>query len=377
MGYGGESWIRDFVMGLPGENAFTIVTTSMGPKNVRYKDFLIQNKVRIFDLTNRISNFPIFIPRGIRTLANILKSSDIVYMMGFPLLLKLFVLVMKKIYGIRTIRGFHSPIQGDRNEPARFARKFLYFNILEPFHLFLDKKFDVIHVLNGESQRFFQEADKDNVVVIPNAINAERYTPMRKFREFTILFIGRLNYQKGADLIGKIVSDLDSIGITYRLLIAGKSDDMRENILKLTAEKGNIEYLGFINDDMKKDILARSSVLISPTRYEGFPLTDLEAMASGTPVISFDVAGPSDFIKDGVNSFLCSDTTEMVAKILKIKGMIEDGTYDNLCRNARTAVERFDWKNIFPEFEELFRKMLNEEIRIEEVPAISSSFRRE
>ncbi len=54
----------------------------------------------------------------------------------------------------------------------------------------------------------------------------------------------------------------------------------------------NIEYLGFVNDDMKYKIVANARALIYPSHSDYFSLTMLEAIALKTPVIAFKIPGP-------------------------------------------------------------------------------------
>lgn len=377
MGYGGETWIRDFVKGFPGDNTFTVVTTSNGARNVRFKEMLSGRKVKIVEMENRVRHLPVFIPKRVRRFADIVRQSDIVYIMGLPLMLKFFTLILKKIYGVHIIRGFHSPVHGDRKEPARLARRILYFWLLERMHLFIDRRFDVIHVLNGESQEIFHRYGKSETYIIPNGIDVCRYKAMDKYENFTVLFIGRLNYQKGADLLRNLVYSLEERGVTFRLMIVGKRDLYGDDIIRLSSTQSNVDYLGFVEDEKKMELMAKSHVLISPTRYEGFPLTDLEAMASGTPVVSFNVPGPSDFINNGANSFIAENIEDMAEKIAEINSRINEGSYDILCRNARLTAERYDWKDVFPEFDELFRKILDGETRAKSAPALKILFRRD
>ncbi|PSN82842.1 hypothetical protein B9Q02_11170, partial [Candidatus Marsarchaeota G1 archaeon BE_D] len=91
----------------------------------------------------------------------------------------------------------------------------------------------------------------------------------------------------------------------------------------------------------KRELYAKSHVLIAPSRYETFMLTGLEAMASGTPVVTFD---------------------EMVEKVNKLYSLWKSGSqeYWEMCKNARKTAERFDWAVIIPKLEHMFHTVVKE-----------------
>jgi glycosyltransferase involved in cell wall biosynthesis len=71
-------------------------------------------------------------------------------------------------------------------------------------------------------------------------------------------------------------------------------------------------YVGEVGGSDKLDLLAGAEVLINPIRWpEPFGLVMIEAMASGTPVVSFRAGAAPEIVTNGVNGFLCEDEAEM------------------------------------------------------------------
>ena len=84
-----------------------------------------------------------------------------------------------------------------------------------------------------------------------------------------------------------------------------------------------------------------------PSRYEEFGLVALEALASGTPVIAFNSAGPSEFIENGSNGFLVKDVGEMAQKIIQMYELwVSQVKYKTIVNNCLHTAKKFDWKVI-------------------------------
>lgn len=102
-------------------------------------------------------------------------------------------------------------------------------------------------------------------------------------REIDFLFLGRLEFQKGADLLPKISDKLNN-----KLNIIGKGSIMFE-------ESNKLKYLGEKKLDEVYAFLSNTKVLIMPSRFEGLGLVILEALRFGCNVVAFDCKyGPKD-----------------------------------------------------------------------------------
>lgn len=89
-----------------------------------------------------------------------------------------------------------------------------------------------------------------------------------------------------------------------------------------------IRPVGYVDGSEKTSLLARSSALLVPIRWEEpFGLTVIEAMISGTPVIAFRRGAMPELIIDGVTGFLCETDDDMVEAVGKL-----DQTDPNACR---------------------------------------------
>jgi glycosyltransferase involved in cell wall biosynthesis len=89
------------------------------------------------------------------------------------------------------------------------------------------------------------------------------------------------------------------------LLINGDGPVNVVNQLKRLAQPiPHIHFTGFILGDKKANLLASCDLFCSPSPYETFGRTIVEAMASGVPVLTVDSGAVSEYVRDGVNGYL-------------------------------------------------------------------------
>jgi len=183
--------------------------------------------------------------------------------------------------------------------------------------------------------------------IIPNPIET-RCKPSKK--ENIILAVGRLDKQKGFDILIEIFSKIDT---DWRLVIAGDGKE-RENLKKLV-KKDNISLIG-----NKKDISSwygKASVFVLSSKREGFPNVLLEAMSCGCACVAFDCPhGPSEIIKNGKNGILIEDQNKKKMKEA-IELLIKDESLrKKLANEAKKVKEKYSIEKIVKKWE----KVINE-----------------
>ncbi|ENM5835796.1 glycosyltransferase, partial [Vibrio metoecus] len=116
-------------------------------------------------------------------------------------------------------------------------------------------------------------------------------------------FIGELSKRKGiTDLLNAFaMNEVENA----RLLIAGNGDIAQLSYLCTELGISNkVEFLGWINNKQKLDLLARTDVVVLPSYAEGLPMSILEAMSAGLPVITTSVGAIGDAITNNVNGLI-------------------------------------------------------------------------
>ena len=97
-----------------------------------------------------------------------------------------------------------------------------------------------------------------------------------------------------------------------------------------------------------------SDIFVLPSLSEGFPLTILEAMASGLPIVTTRVRGLPEIVKDAENGFLVEPKNpgQLADKILLILG--DDGLREKIARNNSQRAKQYSWQTVAKNLEEIY-----------------------
>jgi glycosyltransferase involved in cell wall biosynthesis len=147
---------------------------------------------------------------------------------------------------------------------------------------------------------------RDRITVIYPGIDCARFTPDSSRRSATPLlaYLGRLKRYKGIDLVLRALARVTTPGV--RLEIAG-TGDYRPELERLTHSLGlrdRVSFLGFVDEAEKLDLLRRAWALVFTSPKEGWGITNLEAQASGTPVIASDSPGLRESVLPSLSGLL-------------------------------------------------------------------------
>lgn len=140
-----------------------------------------------------------------------------------------------------------------------------------------------------------------HVDVIGNGVDPAAWKPTPR-RGQDVLFVGRLEYgHKGLDLLvaawARCHTEVDGM-----LLIAGTGPD-EAKLRELIHEAGlseRVRLLGWLSGDEKFRALSNARLVVVPSRHETFGLVAIDALATGTPVIAFDIPCLREIIPSGV-----------------------------------------------------------------------------
>ena len=123
-----------------------------------------------------------------------------------------------------------------------------------------------------------------------------------------ILFVGQLTPRKGYDLALRAMPRILQQHPTASLLmVSGINHAEREQVVRIGDELGiteHIHFLGRLNDANLINLFRHCDVYLTPTRYEGFGLTLLEAMAARAPIVASHIPVVDEIVRDGENGLL-------------------------------------------------------------------------
>ncbi|MBI5370078.1 glycosyltransferase family 4 protein [Candidatus Uhrbacteria bacterium] len=174
----------------------------------------------------------------------------------------------------------------------------------------------------------------EHIHVNPYGIDTRTIAPHYE-HDGSFLYVGRLSEEKGVELIVTIAKLLPDL----RFKIVGRGPHM-EFLHRLAIGVDNVEFLGFRSGEELNMLYRNACALLVPSRvHEVFPLTILEAMAYGKPVIASHVGGIPEIVQDRSNGFLVSPTdvygwTEAILRLA-----YDQTLQQNFSRSARASVE--------------------------------------
>lgn len=211
---------------------------------------------------------------------------------------------------------------------ARLRLKFyflLFFPFIDHYTCVSERVRDSLCALSGKAKRNFS--------IIPNSVNTEMFFPDASERKqqreelqlndatFVAGVVARFSPQKGHAYLIDAILILREKHIEGKIVLVGVGD-LENEIRELVKQHSLQDYVTFYGQALEvHKVLQTLDCFILPSLWEGMPLSLLEAMASGIPVIATDVAGTREVIQHTVNGLLIpSKNPEAIANaFIKMK----------------------------------------------------------
>lgn len=190
------------------------------------------------------------------------------------------------------------------------------------------------------------------VSVLPNpAPSVPALAPRDELRQSfgmngaTLAFAGRLSAQKSLELAFAAVAAVDGVS----LLVAGDGDE-RARLEALAGPR--VRFIGPQSRERILELFRAADASILSSSWENFPHTVVEALAAGTPVISTDVGGVAEVVKDGENGLLVppGDASALADAVRRF--VSDDELRERLRSNASESVRGYDRETVFARIEQ-------------------------
>jgi glycosyltransferase involved in cell wall biosynthesis len=203
---------------------------------------------------------------------------------------------------------------------------------------------------------------RGNIRVIRPGIDHARFRPdpaVRPFENPTFVYVGRLRRYKGLEVVIDALARLDEEGIGARLLVAGKGDHeaaLRDYVHQRAPN--SVEFLGFVSESEKLELLRRSWASVYPSPKEGWGITNVEAAASGTPTLASDSPGLRESMAHAKSGLLVphGDVEAWAHAMRRIAG--DDELRRRLRVGALEFAAQFSWDRTAEETEAHLREVL-------------------
>jgi len=160
------------------------------------------------------------------------------------------------------------------------------------------------------------------------------------------LFVGTLEPRKNLSLALQAHAALPQpLRERFPLVIVGGSGWLTrdlETAIERAVASGCVRRLGYLDNDDLADVLAGARAFVFPSLYEGFGLPPLEAMASGTPVLSSNAASLPEVGGDAVRYFDPHDAAELTRLLAEL--IDDDGECRRLAAAGLARAQQFSWE---------------------------------
>lgn len=207
-------------------------------------------------------------------------------------------------------------------------------------------------IVLGEEEKAILEEDFGihNVISLPNCIDlsaAREFNRNIEGKEFLdILYLGRIEPNKGIDYIFEACNALKSEGVKFHLNFAGKEEIEGQYIPKFKEEFGeHFTFHGIVSGEKKTDVLKKCNIFLLPSFYEGLPMSLLETMSFGqVPVVTPVGSIPTVVTNNANGCFIRVKNTEDIVAVIKLI-TTNRKLYSKLSNSAReTIITKFDDK---------------------------------
>jgi glycosyltransferase involved in cell wall biosynthesis len=279
---------------------------------------------------------------------------------------------LKRMYGLPyliSLRGADVP----SDEVKRFAK---HYKVLRPLVRWLWYDADaLVAVSNGLREYAFETAADLPIEVIPNAIELSVFTPPRQRQRqhqgpVRMLFVGRLNAFKNAEMLLEVAARLKTAGHDhFELQLVGEGEQ-RSMLERLVVENGltkQVQFMGWVDRKAIVELYRQADLFVTATTWEGMPNTVLEAMACGLPVVGTRASGLVELVRDGVNGYLVdiNDAATMAERLVELL----DNPYERqrMGKESRKIAEReFAWDYITEQYVDIYKRICARTVEMRE-----------
>ncbi|QKJ66859.1 glycosyltransferase family 4 protein [Deefgea piscis] len=269
-----------------------------------------------------------------------------------------------------------------------FMRKYLFFVVARVFNVST-----IVHVHGAEFELFYREksnffqkkmvlyvlSNADCVIALSHKWNEQLrgicnianvvtiYNPIATPLKVSdvrdpnvILFLGHVGNRKGTFDLISAMPDVIKLNPAVQLKIGGTGqiEAARQLAVDLKVDT-HIEFLGWVVGEDKERLLNSASILLLPSYNEGLPMSILEAMAYGLPVIASDVGGIPEALASCIADCIVKpgDVDDLAKKINHL--LIDDDLRGEIARKLQqTVAEKFDVEVVTNELTQLYTRLL-------------------
>ena len=202
----------------------------------------------------------------------------------------------------------------------------------------------------------------EKISVVHNGVAWDNRTTVKKsdrvFREPTVVFAGRITYQKGPAAFVEAAARILKTNSNFRFIMAGSGDLMHDMINRAAQLRisSHFHFTGFLHKQELEKLLSQADVYVMPSVSEPFGISPLEAVSNGVPVVISRQSGVQEVLQHALKM----DHWDLDALANNIYGLASyKGISRLLSRESRREVDALTWEKQSGLILHIYQSILN------------------
>lgn len=288
-------------------------------------------------------------------------KADIIHVIGIRRPLPLIALLLSRHWGVPiicTIAGGDVP---DNFDPAPMSVWNEGKDFIPDVLMQSDSVNCVSKALVGDLKKVMPKLTNIKTLYAGLDLSIVKNSKIEKLANNYIFCFRRLDPSKGVDILIKAFNCIKDKFPDLSLVIAGEGSE--EQKLKELVESlklnDQVMFIGSVSLSRGISLLKGACLTVVPSLSEGGGLVNIEAQASGCPVIASNVGGIPEYVSDG-ESGLLFEPGNFIELSEKITLLLNDKELQKkLVRGGIIHVQKFDWNTLVPQYLELYRDLIS------------------
>lgn len=197
-----------------------------------------------------------------------------------------------------------------------------------------------------------------NLKVVARGVDTQLFNPAKRSEALrstwqakpetvVLISVGRLAVEKNLGQVMATYEALKSVGADVRLVLVGDGP-LRETIHQRCPDA---IFAGMLTHDTLASYYASADLFLFPSQSETFGNVTVEALASGLPVLAFDCAAATDWVKPDLNGWLIPESQPEMYVTTAVRVVQSAGTLAQVAASTRAQVGQLDWQEIAEQVE--------------------------
>jgi glycosyltransferase involved in cell wall biosynthesis len=236
--------------------------------------------------------------------------------------------------------------------------------LMKPFIRWTLEHADAVVCLSEMWKNYYSSTFKlKRLAIINNVIEKANITgEHHQNGSLRMLFLGHVTEKKGVfDLLQVLADNRNDYKNRVKVTIGGIGEVERlEKTISDNQFNGDVHFAGWVNGGKKAELLNSCDVYVLPSYFEGLPISILEAMSYGKPVISTNVGGIPEIVKPGFNGWLFQPGDHAALDSIIKEAMDNKELLKQYGNNSLSISKKYTPESVFQSLNDLYHQVLNQ-----------------